>query len=231
MVYCATFLLALCSIVYELLLGQTLSAFLGNTILRYSVTIGLYMCSMGFGALLLPATMRKNPLLSLLKVEFSLSLLGGCSVLFLLALHAIGVENVAFSIVAHCLIVLIGILTGFEIPLLMFLRNKTVSDSDAAVLGVDYLGAFAGTMLFAFLLYPFVGLVVTSCMLGSINALVGVSLFLQQDLLEPKESRAFFVLIIATAVIALVFMLAAGSATFLQELTQQLYLSDILLKI
>ena len=43
MIYAITFVLAFCSIVYELLLGQTLSAFLGNTVLRYSVTIGLYM--------------------------------------------------------------------------------------------------------------------------------------------------------------------------------------------
>ena len=52
MVYPFTFVLAFCSIVYELLLGQSLSAFLGNTVLRYSVTIGLYMLSMGIGSLL-----------------------------------------------------------------------------------------------------------------------------------------------------------------------------------
>ena len=45
-IYAITFILAFCSIVYELLLGQTLSAFLGNTVLRYSVTIGLYMMSL-----------------------------------------------------------------------------------------------------------------------------------------------------------------------------------------
>lgn len=51
MVYIFTLVLAFCSIVYELLLGQSLSAFMGNTVLRYSVTIGLYLFSMGMGAL------------------------------------------------------------------------------------------------------------------------------------------------------------------------------------
>ena len=49
MTYIITLILAFCSIVYELLLGQTLSAFFGNTVLRYSVTIGLYLFAMGMG--------------------------------------------------------------------------------------------------------------------------------------------------------------------------------------
>ena len=52
LIYFLTFILAFCSIVYELLLAQSLTAFLENTVLRYSITIGLYMFSMGYGALI-----------------------------------------------------------------------------------------------------------------------------------------------------------------------------------
>ena len=67
--YAITFILAFCSIVYELLLGQTLSAFLGNTVLRYSVTIGLYMMSLGIGSMIAEGRFVERPVTSLLRVE------------------------------------------------------------------------------------------------------------------------------------------------------------------
>ncbi len=77
MTYAFTFILAFCSIVYELLLGQSLSAFLGNTVLRYSVTIGLYMLSMGIGSLLAEGRFVKHPVITLLRVEIALTVTGG----------------------------------------------------------------------------------------------------------------------------------------------------------
>lgn len=176
MIYIATIILAFCSIVYELLLGQMLSAFLGNTVLRYSVTIGLYMCSMGIGALLAEGRFREHPLRSLIVIEIGLTLAGGFSIVLLFALSYLSPPTLLFSAIAHGMIVLIGILTGFEIPLLMYLRNEQRPDSESRVLGVDYVGAFMGTLAFAIWMYPSFGLVPTAFLIGSLNGVVGLFL-------------------------------------------------------
>ena len=104
MIYAFTFILAFCSIVYELLLGQTLSAFLGNTVLRYSVTIGLYMMSLGIGSMIAEGRFVRNPVTSLLLVEILLTLVGGSCVVLLFCVNAIGMPPLVLSIIAHSLI-------------------------------------------------------------------------------------------------------------------------------
>ena len=138
MIYVFTFLLGFCSIVYELLLGQSLSAFLGNTVLRYSVTIGLYMLSMGIGALLAEGRWVKHAVITLLRVEILLTVTGGFSVIFLLLMASVGMPDLLFSAMAHSLIVIIGVLTGFEIPLLIEMRAQEKEHTEQVVLGVGY---------------------------------------------------------------------------------------------
>ena len=72
MTYVIIFILAYCSIVYELTMAQSLSAFLGDTVLRYSTTIGLYLASMGIGAFLCRGGLFRNPAYSLVKIEIML---------------------------------------------------------------------------------------------------------------------------------------------------------------
>ncbi len=171
----ATFVLAFCSIVYELLLGQALSAFLGNTVLRYSVTIGLYMFSMGIGALLAGKRLLEQPLMTLQVVEISLTLLGTLSLPLLLTID-VGVGSMAtLAVVAHLLIVLIGVLTGLEIPLLIEIIDGG-DESPGQVLGIDYVGAFAGTVAFALWFYPWIGVVATAFIVALLNAITGLCL-------------------------------------------------------
>ena len=195
MIYGFTFIPAFCSIVYELLLGQSLSAFLENTVLRYSVTIGLYMLSMGIGALSAEGRFVRHPVTTLLKVEILLTVVGATSVLVLHLLDSAGLPGVVFSALAHGLIVLIGVLTGFEIPLLIELRNAETTNADSAVLGIDYLGAFAGTILFAFLFYPLVGLIPTAFIVASLNAAVGVALATQVGKVHTEKRTEYWALI------------------------------------
>lgn len=186
MIYLITFILALCSIVYELLLGQLLSAFLGNTVLRYSVTIGLYLLAMGIGSILAEGRLTKRPLLTLQIIEILLTIFGGFSAVILYFFDWMTLPLWLFSSVAHGLIIIIGVLTGFEIPLLIEIRNREKSNSENSVLGIDYIGAFLGTVLFALVFYPYVGLVRTALVIGSLNALVGLVLVL----LYSKEASS-----------------------------------------
>lgn len=226
MIYVFTFLLGFCSIVYELLLGQSLSAFLGNTVLRYSVTIGLYMLSMGIGALMAEGRWVKRAAVTLLKIEILLTVVGGFSVIFLLILNSVGMPDLLFSVFAHLLIVLIGVLTGFEIPLLMELRGLEVEGSERAVLGVDYLGAFCGTVAFAFVFYPRFGLIPTAFFVALINALVGVCLYTQRYKVHEAGRRGYATLLGVQAVLFVVLAVLVQTADRVNELFLHYYLGS-----
>ena len=226
MVYLFTFLLAFCSIVYELLLGQSLSAFMGNTVLRYSVTIGLYMLSMGIGAFLAEGRAVENAVITLLKVETLLTVCGGFSVVFLLVVGSSGLPDAVFFVLAHGLIILIGILSGFEIPLLIRLRNLEVERSEHAVLGVDYIGAFFGTLVFAFFLYPVAGIIATAFMTALLNALVGVCLVSQWSKVQPERRRECAVLLGVQSLLFVVLVLSLRGTEQINDLFFRYYLSS-----
>lgn len=224
MTYAFTFVLAFCSIVYELLLGQSLSAFLGNTVLRYSVTIGLYMLSMGLGSLLAEGRFVKHPVITLLRVEIALTVTGGFSVIFLMLVNSAGLPDIVFFGVAHFLIILIGVLTGFEIPLLIELRNLEVEGSERKVLGVDYLGAFSGTVVFAFFFYPIVGLIPTAFVVGLLNAFVGVLLLTQWQRVHEDLRRQYGTLLGVQAGLFATLVVCIHFADSISELFLRQYL-------
>ncbi len=226
MIYIITFILAFCSMAYELLLGQSLSAFLGNTVLRYSVTIGLYMLSMGIGSLMAEGRFVKSPVTALLKIELLLTVTGGFSVISLLVIDAAGLPPLLFSALAHSLIIIIGIFTGFEIPLLMHLKNLETKQSESLVLGVDYLGAFFGTVVFAFVFYPIVGLIPTAFFVATLNAVVGVALLTQASKVQSHEHRQYRTLIAVQSVLLIVLVACLSTAGTINELFLRYYLES-----
>ena len=226
MIYVFTFLLGFCSLVYELLLGQSLSAFLGNTVLRYSVTIGLYMLSMGIGSLLAEGRWVKHAVLTLVGIEILLTITGGFSVIFLLVMASVGMPDLLFSTMAHMLIVVIGVLTGFEIPLLIEMRAREKPHTEQVVLGVDYLGAFTGTVVFAFVFYPVIGLIPTAFFVALLNAFVGVCLYSQRRKVVEARRRQLNVLVgIQLALFALLAVLIQ-TADSVNEMFLRVYLGS-----
>jgi len=207
-----TFILAFCSIVYELLLAQSLSAFLENTVLRYSVTIGLYMFSMGFGALMAEGRLIKSPVLTLLKIEILLTVIGGFSVVLLHLLNMSVLSRLVFSSSVHGLIILTGILTGIEIPLLIEIRHKEKDKSENAILGVDYFGAVLGTIIFAFVFYSVIGLVPTAFFAGSLNAGAGLLLFTQRDKVRHDRRRQYYICLSIQAVLLVIIIVCLGNS-------------------
>ena len=150
------FVLAFCSIVYELLLGQALSAFLGNTVLRYSVTIGLYMMSLGIGSMIAEGRFVREP--------------GDQPAARRSAAHGGGRRLRCIPVFRQrdgcaprwcCRSSPTLLITRHRNP--VGFRNSTVDqpqestrpkNRDSAVIGVNYLGAFLGTIVFAFVFYP-----------------------------------------------------------------------------
>lgn len=226
MIYAFTFILAFCSIAYELLLGQSLSAFMGNTVLRYSVTIGLYMLSMGIGSLMTEGRFVKHPVTTLLKIELLLTVTGGFSVIALLVLNSVGMPHWLFSAFAHLLIIVIGIFTGFEIPLLIELKNLESGQSESSVLGVDYLGAFCGTVVFAFVFYPIVGLIPTAFFVASLNAAVGICLLIRAMKVQSQEKIAYRTFLALQSVLLIILVACLASSSTINELFLKYYLES-----
>ena len=183
-IYLITFFVAFCSIVYELLMAQTLSLLTGNSVLRYSTTIGLYLASLGLGAFLCTDKRLVRSVETLWKAEILLSVVGGAAVVLLhfshmlyaylmLNLHT-NMGLILFFTFSYGVIAVIGILSGFELPLLIHLREQEEERTANLVLGVDYFASLAGAVIFALVLLPYLGVLRT----GFVTAMLNVSVAL-----------------------------------------------------
>ena len=75
-----TLLISICSIIYELLISSISSYLQGDSILQFSITIGLYMSAMGIGSYI-SKYMRKDLFNRFIFIEMSIGILGGFSIL------------------------------------------------------------------------------------------------------------------------------------------------------
>src|SRR5690242_16675666 len=81
------------------------------------------------------------------------------------------------KIILYSIIVVTGYLTGLELPLLIRKSeeiNADLKESTAKVLFFDYAGSLIGTVTFALLLRPMLGLIKTAFFIALINILVAV---------------------------------------------------------
>jgi len=206
-----TFLLATASVLYELVLAQTLSTVMGNTTYRYNLTIGLYIASMGIGAYLVDKFSSLHQTEYFLKVEFSLSVLGVIAPwlviindYFLQQMSNLELFNYYDTIPQlysgffnNGLIVLIGILSGIELPLLMRIGKDENVESSMTVLSLDYVGTMCGAAIFPLLLFPNFNLFQIGYMVALINILVAVFLsFKFKEKVVLKIAGLFFLVFV-----------------------------------
>lgn len=168
----SVFVTGLCSLIYELLIGSISSYFLGDGVLEFSITIGIFMASMGLGSYF-SRHLARGVLTRFIAVETVLGIIGGLCAPALYFVYAVTTLYYPAMIVS---IVAVGTLTGLEVPLLVlamrehFSLEKNVSN----ILSLDYLGALAATFLFPFVLLPFLGTFRTSLATGVVNLAVAV---------------------------------------------------------
>ncbi len=220
MIYLITLIVAYCSIVYELLMAQTLSALMGDTVMRYSITIGVYLASLGAGAMLCEKSDEQGSASRLIRIEIWLSIVGGLSVFFISSFDVFhrflmtsqsffsygagnAVRPVLFFVLCNAVIVLVGILSGFEIPLLIALSEAKKPNTMNIVLGIDYFGSLLGAVLFPLLLLPGLGLFAVSYLTGLLNAIACILILI----FKPVAGKFRYTKITATVTIALLFLL------------------------
>lgn len=162
---------ALCGIVYELIIGTVSSYLLGNSVYQFSLTIGFFMFAMGVGSLI-SKYFDDQYVLNFIRIEIAIALIGGiCSILLFMAFPF---ARVMYEFVMYSLILIIGALVGMEIPILTTLLAERAStkESIANVMSLDYVGALIGSVAFPLLLLPSLGLVQSSFAIGLINIFV-----------------------------------------------------------
>ena len=114
--YLSVSLIAVCGIIYELIIGAASSYLLGDSILQFSVTIGLFMSALGLGSWA-SALFKRHLFAVFLTAELLIGLVGGASALILFGGYA--ALNDFYPVLQYGLTLVIGALVGVEIPILM----------------------------------------------------------------------------------------------------------------
>lgn len=167
----AVFIIAICGIVYELIIGAISSYLLGDSVKQYSITIGLFMSAMGIGSYA-TKRLRHNLFDFFVAIELSIGLFGGLSAIILFASYAF---TQIYYLVMYSTIIIIGILVGLEIPIITRIIEEKQSNlriTIANVLSFDYIGALLGSLFFPLILLPNLGQIKTAFLIGFINIVV-----------------------------------------------------------
>jgi len=216
-IYVITFILAACSILYELIIAQAISALAANTVVRYSLTIGFYLGAMGMGALLCNRIFGKDrDWASLFRVEVLLSIAGGLSAMVVhfahmiygyMFLHNLFEKGIAvFFLISFIIVTAVGFLTGLELPLIIRISNNYSGQKKITnrVLAVDYFGCLAGGLLFPLLLLPYLEVLTISFVTALLNLAVALAILF----VSRKGSRQFIINLAVNT--SLLVILAAG---------------------
>ncbi|MBM7067403.1 polyamine aminopropyltransferase [Actibacterium sp. 188UL27-1] len=180
-------IVAMCGIVYELIIGAVSSYLLGNSVYQFSLTIGFFMFAMGVGSYASRFIMGRL-IQSFIYVELLLAIIGGiCSIALFMLFPA---APWLYMFGKFFFICTIGFLVGLEIPLLtrVLAQKSTTRESIADVLSLDYIGALFGSVAFPILLLPSLGLIASSFAIGLVNACVAAVnvIWLRQHLSNPR---------------------------------------------
>ncbi len=176
---CATFLVALAGLIYQLI-GATLASYmLGDTVQQFSFVIGLFLFAMGIGTWV--SRYFEDVVTGFISIQLGLALCGGLlSPAVFLFYGYIG----DVYVFVYAAIFAIGVLVGAEIPLIARLLKMAGEGrfQYETVLSVDYIGALAASVIFPLFLLPFFGLMSGGILMGFVNLAVAVvSIFALQQ--------------------------------------------------
>ncbi|MEP1962375.1 polyamine aminopropyltransferase [Tateyamaria sp.] len=175
----ATWLVAIASLIYELIAATLSSYLLGDSVRQFSFVIGVFMATMGVGAWL--SRFIGDALQGFIRVQVALGVVGGALAPIVYAAYAFTGE---VQLLLYLMLGSVGVLSGMEIPLIA----RVLKDIGATqfrfenVLSVDYLGALIASLAFPLFIVPHFGLMSASLMFGCLNLIVaGFSIAMFRD--------------------------------------------------
>lgn len=219
--FVVTFLVAFCTIIYELVYSQLLTIIFGGTVLRYSITIGLFLFSLGVGSFLYNYLAKYDKKNLFVFIEIALSLVGFFGVVFIISLNSyLGfLPHLLKVILSNIPVVLVGILSGLDLPLLSYFVGEK-SSSYSQVLGVDYFGSLAGTFLYSLVFYPHQGLIFSAFIVAFFNLLVAFLFFM---MFYKKHSKFLSILF---GLLIFIFVLVLININSVSDTMMKIYLDE-----
>lgn len=220
-----TLLISICSIIYELIISSISSYLQGDSVLQFSITIGLYMSAMGVGSYI-SKYIKNNLFNKFVFIEIGVGILGGFSSLIL---FIVNIYTNIYTLIMYILIILIGIFVGLEIPILTRVienNESNVRKNLANIFTFDYMGGLVGSIAFPILLFPKLGFITTAFLIGTINIVVALLIVLKYKnfIKKYKVVRAISVAFLA---IILVFLCTGNVIT--DKIENGLYRDDVIL--
>ena len=199
----AVSLISICAIIYEIIIAAVSSYLLGNSVYQFSITIGLFMSSMGLGSFL-SKFFDRYLVNRFILIEIIIGVLGGVSSIILFNAYIIVESTVGYLAVMFTLIMAIGTLVGLEIPILtrIVAQYESLRVTLANVLAFDYVGALIGSIAFPLLLLKYTGLIQTAFIIGFVNVLVAGLVLLHYWSDIEKRARVVITVILAGGCLA-----------------------------
>ncbi len=213
-VFAAALLVAIGGLIYELLLGTASSYLFGDSITSFSLSIGTMLFGMGIGSLL-SAKLLKNATTNFVLAELLLSVVGGLAVVILFAAF---VFTKIYWLIFILLSISIGILIGLEIPLMVRIAKGAKNNVEhilSRVLALDYIGALLASILFPFILLPYLGLIRTGFAMALLNVLL--ALFI---LRRAKTGPRHTIIQASTFLVIILFIAGLGYANTIERKIQ-----------
>lgn len=217
----SVFILSLCGIIYELVLGSLATYLLGNPVQQYSITIGVFLSSMGLGSYL-SRFITGNLIRAFIRIEIALGLTGGISVVVLNYLFSF---SASFYVLHVFFLIIIGTFVGLEIPLLTRILKSygSLKDIISNVLTLDYMGGLAGSLLFPLILFPYIGRYLTSILVGIMNISVALYVVVKISGYAKKKTDAMY----AVVSLVILILLAVNSDWVNAILQKKMFYDDI----
>lgn len=211
----SVWVISICGLVYELIIGTLSSYLLGSSVTHFSITIGSFLFAMGVGSYL-SRFVQRDVLGVFVTVEVVTGICGGGAAALLMGIFAF---TSYFYIAMFAAILIIGGCMGLEIPLLTRLVSERgpLKDHLAHILSVDYLGALIGSLLFPLVLLPVLGLLGTAFATGLLNLLVaGAVVAVFRDRL-PSWRRSICLVGIAAVLLIAGLVRASSLSSFYER--------------
>ena len=173
--YLAMFIMGACGLAYEYTLSKISGDILGNSVHQWAAIIAVMMFFMGIGADLQKYFRDEKLSDYFIVFETLLGLIGGFGPIAFI--YVFGNYPYYFVPVQYFFIIAIGLIIGFEIPLITRINEQYTNALKlnlASVLKMDYIGSLAGALLWIFLLPLLFEQVQSAFFLGGLNALVAL---------------------------------------------------------
>lgn len=204
----ALFATGLSGIVAEYILSTLATNFLGDSVFQWSMILSVMLFSMGIGSRL-SKYFTKHLLETFIAIELLLSFFVSYSSLFAYTASSFTIYT---GLIIYTLSIIIGVFIGLEIPLVIRLNDsfQSLRINIAAVMEMDYLGSLVGGLFFVFIGLPYLGLTYTPFVLGLVNFMVAMLLFLitRKELKNNNGKKVMMISSFVLVVLSLGFFIA-----------------------